>query len=66
MIGNQASNKIFMLFQGDSGAGLVTRYKGHMELVGIMSAGSACGRPFKPGVYTRVSEYRDWITANIQ
>jgi secreted trypsin-like serine protease len=37
-----------------------------MELVGIMSAGSACGRPFKPGVYTRVSEYRDWITANIQ
>lgn len=52
--------------QGDSGAGLVIENGGDMELVGIMSAGSACGRPYKPGVYTRVSEYRDWITTNMQ
>ena len=53
-------------FQGDSGAGLVVRNGGKFELVGIMSAGIACGRPLKPGVYTRISEYRDWIIENIQ
>lgn len=42
------------------------RSQGKMELIGIMSAGKACGRPLKPGVYTRISEYRDWIIENIQ
>ena len=51
--------------QGDSGAGLVVRNQGRMELIGIMSAGKACGRPLKPGVYTRISEYKDWINENI-
>ena len=51
--------------QGDSGAGLVVRNQGKMELIGIMSAGKACGRPLKPGVYTRISEYKDWINENI-
>ena len=61
-----ASFEFSIWFQGDSGAGLVVRNGGKLELVGIMSAGIACGRPLKPGVYTRISEYRDWITDHMQ
>nr|CAD7458086.1 unnamed protein product [Timema tahoe] len=43
--------------QGDSGGPLAAGGK----LVGIVSWGDQCALPDRPGVYTRVSYYRDWI-----
>ncbi|XP_068233867.1 trypsin-1-like isoform X2 [Palaemon carinicauda] len=49
---------------GDSGGSLVVREGGKVTLVGITSFGYGCGRPDTPGVYTRVTEYLDWILIN--
>ena len=45
--------------QADSGGPLFTRNP--FTLVGIVSWGEGCGDPRYPGVYTRVSEYIDFI-----
>eukprot|EP00069_Balaena_mysticetus_P010259 bmy_20604T0 len=48
--------------QGDSGGPLVQEDERHLWfLVGIVSWGYKCGLPDKPGVYTLVTAYRDWI-----
>ncbi|OXB84773.1 UNVERIFIED_CONTAM: hypothetical protein H355_015895 [Colinus virginianus] len=50
--------------QGDSGGPLVNaNSRGIWYLVGIVSWGDECGKPDKPGVYTRVTFYRDWIAS---
>ncbi|ROL50333.1 Coagulation factor VII [Anabarilius grahami] len=53
--------------KGDSGGPLVTRYRNTTFLLGIVSWGRGCARPGSYGIYTRVSNYLQWIhehTAN--
>lgn len=47
--------------KGDSGGPLVTRYKNTTFLLGIVSWGKGCAQPGHYGIYTRVSNYLDWI-----
>uniref|UniRef100_A0A1A7XNI6 Plasminogen activator n=1 Tax=Iconisemion striatum TaxID=60296 RepID=A0A1A7XNI6_9TELE len=47
--------------KGDSGGPLVCRHKDRMTLMGVISWGDGCGNKDKPGVYTKVTHYIDWI-----
>uniref|UniRef100_A0A674AGT7 Serine protease 56 n=1 Tax=Salmo trutta TaxID=8032 RepID=A0A674AGT7_SALTR len=53
--------------QGDSGGPLIYQdhVSGRFQLQGITSWGDGCGEKGKPGVYTRVSAFSDWILAEI-
>ncbi|XP_068230736.1 trypsin-3-like isoform X2 [Palaemon carinicauda] len=49
---------------GDSGGPLTVREDGRYILVGITSFGFGCAQKGLPAVYTRVSEFREWIIKN--
>ncbi|XP_011309763.1 uncharacterized protein teq isoform X2 [Fopius arisanus] len=51
---------------GDSGGPLACYRNGAFNLYGITSWGQHCGEMNKPGVYVRISHYRDWIDKKIQ
>ena len=54
--------------QGDSGGPLVCENSVTSAYVlhGVTSFGFGCANPMSPGVYTRVTEYVDWLTLNTQ
>ncbi|GFY69520.1 serine proteinase stubble [Trichonephila inaurata madagascariensis] len=48
--------------EGDSGGPMVIRGKqGEWVLVGLISWGMGCAAPKQPGVYTRMSQFTDWV-----
>ncbi|XP_019696234.1 trypsin 3A1-like isoform X1 [Harpegnathos saltator] len=47
---------------GDSGGPLhVKGSNAHLELIGIISWGRGCARPNFPGIYTKLTNYMDWL-----
>lgn len=50
---------------GDSGGPLLCSYRGAYYLHGLTSYGTIpCGQERKPGIYTRLADFHDWITSN--
>ncbi|XP_063234842.1 trypsin-7-like isoform X1 [Bacillus rossius redtenbacheri] len=49
---------------GDSGGPLLVKEGDRAKLIGIVSWGDGNGNPDWPGIYTKVSRYRNWIKRN--
>ncbi|XP_026802085.3 vitamin K-dependent protein C-like isoform X1 [Pangasianodon hypophthalmus] len=48
---------------GDSGGPMMTLYRNTWFLIGLVSAGEGCGHTDKLGIYTKVSNYLEWINS---
>ena len=52
--------------QGDSGGPLASLdKKGRIYQVGVVSFGFGCAKEHSPGVYTRISNHKDWILQRV-
>ncbi|XP_076599484.1 factor VII-activating protease [Chaetodon auriga] len=52
--------------QGDSGGPLTCNQNSTSIIYGLVSWGDQCGRKNKPGVYTRVTHFLDWIKSKTE
>jgi secreted trypsin-like serine protease len=52
--------------EGDSGGPATAVVAGERRLIGVTSSGGQCGDPSKPGLYTKVANYIDWITETLK
>ncbi|KAJ8361342.1 hypothetical protein SKAU_G00178670 [Synaphobranchus kaupii] len=51
--------------QGDSGGPLVCENDEVHYVYGLVSWGDSCAKKYKPGVYTRLTKFTDWINSHI-
>ncbi|XP_061545950.1 hyaluronan-binding protein 2-like [Phycodurus eques] len=52
--------------QGDSGGPLTCEHNNTHVVYGLVSWGDQCGKKNKPGVYSRVTHFLDWIKSKTQ
>jgi trypsin len=52
--------------QGDSGGHILNRVNDTWQQVGIVSWGDGCAQPGRYGVYTKLQNYKNWISTTVQ